>query len=191
MDAHWEFQSGAEIHTGANWVAEGLEEPFRIADGVVVPTGSYDGWEGQLVFNSNESSALSVAGRVQGGSFLSGDRLGGNATVTFRHSARLSTSLRLDYNDVSLAEGDFSTTLAGVRFGYFFTPRVSIQSLTQYSDQADSWFTNVRFAWLDTAGTGLFVVFNQANGFDTLERDTPLNRSFIVKFTKTFDVLRW
>jgi hypothetical protein len=188
VDAHWEFQSGAEIHTGANWVAEGLDEPFEIpGSDVIVPEGSYDGWEGQLVFNTNESAALSFTGRVTGGSFLSGERLGGSVTLTFRQSARLSTSVQLDHNDVRLPQGDFNTTLAGVRAGFFFTPRIAVQTLTQYSDQADTWFANVRFAWLDAAGTGLFVVFNQANGLGELKRDTPLNRSLVVKFTKTFD----
>jgi hypothetical protein len=192
VDSHWEFQSGAEIHTGANWVAEGLEADFEIpGSGVVVPQGSYDGWEGQLVFNSNESADLSFSGRVTGGSFLSGERLGGNVTVTFRQSARLSTALQLDHNDVRLPQGDFSTTLAGVRTGVFLTPRISVQALVQYAEQSDIWSANVRFAWLETAGTGLFVVYNQANGLGDLARDTPLNRSLVVKYTRTFDVGRW
>jgi hypothetical protein len=192
VDSHWEFQSGAEIHTGANWVAEGIEADFEVpGSGVVVPPGSYQGWEGQFVFNSNESADLSFSGRVTGGSFLSGERLGGNVTVTFRQGARLSTALQLDHNDVRLPQGDFTTTLAGVRTGFFVTPRISVQALVQYADQIDIWSANVRFAWLETAGTGLFVVYNQANGLGDLARDTPLNRSLVVKFTRTFDVLRW
>ena len=39
--------------------------------------------------------------------------------------------------------------------------------------------------------TGLFIVFNQANGLGALDRDTPLNRAVTIKYTKLFDVFRW
>jgi hypothetical protein len=76
------------------------------------------------------------------------------------------------------------------RAGYFFTPSIYVQSLIQYSDQADTWAANLRFGWLTTAGTGLFVVFNEARGVGPLERDTPLNRGLIIKFNRQFDLWR-
>ena len=79
----------------------------------------------------------------------------------------------------------------GLRLAYFFTPRIYLQSLTQYSDQADAWSMNIRLGWLDTAGTGLFIVYNQANGLDALRLDTPLNRGLTIKYTKLFNVARW
>jgi hypothetical protein len=50
----------------------------------------------------------------------------------------------------------------------------------------DTWSANVRFGWLDTAGTGLFVVLNTAQGFNTLEG--PLARSFIIKYNRQFNI---
>jgi hypothetical protein len=76
--------------------------------------------------------------------------------------------------------------LATFRAGYFFTPRTYLQSLIQYSDQLDTWSANVRFGWLQTAGTGLFIVYNDARGFNTL--DGPLNRSLVLKYSRQFDV---
>jgi hypothetical protein len=34
-------------------------------------------------------------------------------------------------------------------------------------------------------------VINQANGIDTLARDTPLSRSFVIKYSKLLNVARW
>jgi hypothetical protein len=65
----------------------------------------------------------------------------------------------VDYDDVRLEEGAFIRSLVGVRPGYFCTPRISLQSLIQYCHQAQLWSASVRFAGLNTAGTGLFVVF--------------------------------
>jgi hypothetical protein len=195
IDSHWEFEDGMELHTGTNWTREGLEEPFEIYQDesrtLVVPTGTYDGWEAQLVFFTNESALLSFNGGMTAGSFLTGSRVNPYGTFTVRPSSAFSAGLRLDYNDVSLPEGDFQAVLVGLRLAYFFTPRIYLQSLTQYSDLADAWSTNVRFGWLDDAGSGLFVVYNQANGFDSLERDTPLNRALTIKYSRLFDVARW
>jgi hypothetical protein len=191
VDSHVEWESGMELHPAWNWVREGLEQPFEIAEGIVVPAGTYEGWESALVFFTDESAAVSFNGGMNTGTFLTGSRWNPFGTVTVRRGSSISASVRVDYNDVSLPQGDFSATLAGLRLAYFLTPRIYLQSLTQYSDRADSWSTNVRFGWLNAAGTGLFVVYNQANGFDSLAMDTPLNRGFTVKFTKLFDVARW
>ncbi|MDX1493173.1 MAG: DUF5916 domain-containing protein [Longimicrobiales bacterium] len=191
IDSHVEFQDGMEFHPAVNWVREGLEEPFRITDDITVPVGTYDGWEMAWVFYTDESAPISFNGGLDAGSFLSGDRVRPYGTVTARYGSTASVSLRLDYNDVDLAEGSFEATVVGLRLAYFVTPSVSLQSLTQYSDLADAWSTNVRFAWLDEAGSGLFIVFNQANGFDSLDIGTPLNRAFTIKYSKLFNLARW
>ncbi len=200
VDSHWEWPSGAQIHTGANLNTEGIYAPFEIlGTGVVVPEGNYSGWESQLVFNSNPAARLSATSRINFGSFLSGSRRGGNGSITFRPNASFSTSARINYFDVTLPEGEFETVLLGMNFGYFFTPRVYLQSLIQYSNQVDSWSANLRFGWLNTAGTGLFIVYNDVQGFDFPDGLNPdggrfiesgtLARSFIVKFTRQFNVL--
>ncbi|MDA0329916.1 MAG: DUF5916 domain-containing protein [Gemmatimonadetes bacterium] len=191
LDSHIEFEDGMEIHPAFNWVREGLEEDFTITNGVVIPAGTYEGWEAGWVFFTNESAPLSFNGGLNAGNFLTGDRMNPFGTVTARYNSSLSGSVRVDYNDVNLPQGDFEATLIGVRLAYFATPRIYVQSLLQYSDLADSWSSNIRFGWLDDAGSGLFVVFNQANGFDTLARDTPLNRVVTVKYSKLFDVSGW
>ena len=93
----------------------------------------------------------------------------------------------VDYSNVHLAQGDFTRSLIGLKLAYFFTPRVSIQTLNQFNDQARIWKANVRFSWLNTAGTGLFIVFNdaeQANGFFNWTR--PVTHAFTIKFTRQF-----
>jgi hypothetical protein len=187
VDSHVEWNSGMFFSPAFNWNREGLEEPFEISDGVIVPAGTYDGWEAEWHFYTNPSAPVSFETLFTKGSFLSGDRQGHSAVLAFRHGSALSTALRFEYNDVNLPQGDFITRLGGVRVGYFFTPQIYLQSLVQYSDQSDNWSANLRFGWLSAAGTGLFVVYNQTNGIDTL--DGPLNKSFIIKFSRQFTVL--
>ncbi|MDH3735014.1 MAG: carbohydrate binding family 9 domain-containing protein [Gemmatimonadota bacterium] len=188
VDAHFEWANGALVSPAFNWVREGLFEPFTIpGTDVTVAEGTYDGWEAAWRFNSDPSANLAFDGGIDWGDFLSGTRKGGFANLTLRAGSFLSTSVRTVYNNVKLPEGDFDTTLAGLNLTMFFTPRVSLQSLVQYSTQVDRWSSNIRFSWLNTAGTGLFVVFNSVEGIQDL--DGNLSRSFIVKYTHQFNVL--
>ena len=188
LDSHWEWPDGMVVFAGTDWVREGLYEPFEIrGTDVVVPIGTYNGWEGNFAFNTNRSADLSSSNRLTFGSFLSGSRWAVSTGLTLRSGAAFSTSVSLDYNNVDLPEGRFETTLVGLNLGYFFTPRVYVQSLIQYSDQIDRFSANARFGWLNTAGTGLFIVYNEIQGVDEL--NGPLGRSLTMKYTRQFNVL--
>jgi len=133
----------------------------------------------------NPSAPFSFVLRGDFGPFYNGTRNGGNVNFTYRRGATLSTSLLLDYNDVRLDQGAFIRKLIGTRVAYFVTPRIFAQTLVQYSNQAHAWTANARFGWLGTAGTGLFVVYNdgeEAEGFFRWTR--PQTRSLVVKYTK-------
>ena len=187
IDSHIEWHSGMFFSPALNWVSEGLEEPFPIHEGITVPPGTYDGWDTSLLFYTNQAAPISFETRLDWGSFLSGTRRTQPVIVQLRHGSSFSTALRFEYNDVDLAEGSFIYRLAGLRLGYFFTPDIYLQSLIQYSDQADNWSANIRFGWLGPAGTGLFIVYNQAHGLGAIEG--PLNRALIIKFSRLFNVL--
>ena len=62
------------------------------------------------------------------------------------------------------------------------------QLLVQYNDRIDNWSTNLRLGWLQTANTGLFIVFNEnreVGGLPIGARD----RSIALKFSRMVDVL--
>ena len=89
---------------------------------------------------------------------------------------------------MSLPEGDFVTNLLKLRLSYSFTPRLYLQALVQYNDVTSNWSTNLRLGWLQTANTGLFVVYNENR--DPGERDMGLrDRSFTIKYSHMFDLL--
>ena len=182
-----EFADGGRFGPELNIYHEGLLAPFPISANVTIPAGSYDYATIGLDWATNPSVPFSVSVRGDVGAFYNGTRTGGSTTLTLRHGASLSSSVLLDYNDVRLDQGNFVRTLMGARVAYFFTPRVFVQSLMQYSNQARVWSANGRFGWLATAGTGLFIVVNdgeEADGFVRWRR--PHSRSIIVKYTRQF-----
>ena len=78
-------------------------------------------------------------------------------------------------------------SLAKLRISYSFTPKILLQALVQYDDVNDVTATNLRFSWLHSANAGFFVVYNEANEFDSRGRDT--GKEFIIKYNRIFDVL--
>lgn len=85
----------------------------------------------------------------------------------------------------------FDTTLASVRVGYAFSPNFYIQSLVQYNKQIEAWSGNFRVGWIDSAGTGLFVVYNERQS-DRLAGlyNGLLERTVSIKLSRQLDVHR-
>ncbi len=195
IDSHFEFANGAFFQLPAlNFMREGLKEPFEIADGVIIAPGTYDNFEWGFAYNTNRAAPISLDGRIDIGGFYSGHRKGGESTLNARFGETFAAGLRLSYYDVDLAEGSFETALVGLRAAWSFTPRIYLQGLLQYNEQTDTFSSNVRFGWLATAGTGLFLVYNDTENTGSFERTGfrrgPLDRTFVVKFTRQFDLTR-
>jgi hypothetical protein len=193
FDSHFEFSNGAFFQLPAiNFTREGLKQPFEIARGVTVPVGTYDNVEWGFAYNTDLSARFSAQGRVDVGGFYSGRRAGTTSTLNARVGEKLLAGLRVSYYDVDLAEGSFQTSLVGLRAAYSFTPRIYLQSLIQYNDQTQNFSSNLRFGWLNTAGTGLFVVYNDSERAELFDRGLsgwqPLDRTLVVKFTRQFNM---
>ncbi len=161
IDNHWEWESGLEIHTGVNVSHEGVREPFEIVEGVVVPSGSYNHQELQLVFSTDEAKPLSLILRSRIGGRFGGDRNQIEPSLRYRIGEKFTSELNWTYNDFSLPSGDFKVNVGGLRATYSFTPSISLQALVQYNDHNDVIATNLRFAWLQTANAGLYLVYNE------------------------------
>jgi len=143
-----------------------------------------------LVGITNQGAPASLEVRVTAGGFFGGSRVTTQGQVRGRIGDPFNAWLDFQRNDVSLPGGRFVTNLLKLRLSYSFNPRLYLQALVQYNDVIDNWSTNLRLGWLQTANTGLFVVYNENRA---TEQD-PLgigvrDRSLTVKFSPTFDLL--
>jgi hypothetical protein len=188
IDNHWEFRSGFEIHTGTNLVKEGVIEIFEISDSVFVSAGTYDDQEIQIMIMTNQAKPISFSSMNRIGGFFGGDRINMTPTVRLRYKDRFTSEFSFNFNKVNLPGGNFTTNLLRARLTYSFTPKMYIQSLLQYNNQSDQWSMNWRFIWQRSAGTGLYLVYNQAQDYDgiPIEKST---KSFVVKYSYLFDAL--
>ena len=191
IDNHWVWKTGTEVHTGVNFTTEGVVNSFMLSGLVEVPAGVYDHAEAQLVFFTNPNKPLSVSTRHILGGFFGGKRYANSGTLTWRVGDKFSSEWSLSHNDIRLPNGNFTTDVFRSRLSYSFTPNIFLQGLIQYNSVSDIVSSNLRFGWLQQSNTGLFVVYNFNRDNSYLSEDHHLNnQSFIVKFSKLFDVLK-
>jgi len=196
FDSHFEFKSQWEVHTGLNLIHEGLRSPFLIAPGIRVPVGKYDHAEAQIVFISPQAKPLNINVTTNVGGYYGGTRLAIAPAIRFRAGDKLSGTLNINYNRVTLPQGKFEANLFRLRASYSFSPRVFVQSLMQYNQQTRFLSGNFRFGWLQSANAGIFVVYNEGRERDTLDGarrdDSALglirDRSLVIKFSRLIDI---
>jgi hypothetical protein len=190
IDSHWEFQSGMEIHTGMNLTREGVKEPFDIVPGVTIQPGTYDHAEAMLRYTGDQSQPLNFAMLAIIGGRFGGDRVSLEPVMNYRIGEKFTSSLSYNYNDFDLPveNGKFTANLLRLRLSYSFTPKILLQLLTQYNEVSDTVTNNLRFSWLQSANTGLYLVYNEVD--DRGLGAPPRGREFIIKFSHIFDVLQ-
>jgi hypothetical protein len=187
IDNDFDWENGTLIATPINGTWEGLREPFEVYPGVIVPAGDHGGLRFSPMINTDRRKPISGRVNADFGRFLTGHQKSVNISLTLRKGGRFTVDSSWNRRAIDLPEGEFTTNLGNARVTFNFTPEVFVQSLVQYNDRTSRWSTNLRFHMLETAGTGLFVVYNDT---EALEGLGPVNRAFIVKYVRQFDVLR-
>jgi hypothetical protein len=166
---------------------EFLPRVFEISPGIELPVGSYDYSSVRVGYNIGQRRRVSAQLALDHGTFYSGHR---TSVQISRGRVNVSSQLSLEptytLNRVTLAEGAFTSHLAGTRITYTMTPSMFASALVQYRSDSRMVSTNARLRWEYQPGSELFVVYNEER--DTLGRSFPslMNRAIIIKVNRLF-----
>jgi len=188
FDVHWEFKNGYRIDTGMNVTTQGVKEAFDIVDGVTIQPGTYDHKEAQIVFLTNRAAPLSFSIRNYIGGRFGGDRKSIQPTVRYRFGEKFTSEFSVKHNNYDLPVGNFVTNLTALRLSYSFNPKMLLQALLQHNSGNDTLSTNLRFSWLQTATSGLYVIYNEFD--DSSFGALPKGKEFSIKYSYMFDALK-
>ena len=189
IDNHWEFRNGFRIDTGINFTREGVVDSFQIVSGEWVPPSTYDNKEIHVRTNTNLTKPFSIILVTKIGGFFNGDRKNFDTTLRYRFGDRFTSEVISKYNDVKLDDGgEFITHLIRSRLTYALSSNIYIQSLLQYNNQSDEWSMNWRFIWQQSAATGLYIVYNEAQDYDGIPI-AKSTKSFVLKYSYLFDIM--
>lgn len=189
VDNHWEWKSGFEIHTGVNFLHEGVRNSFEFAPGFEVEAGEYDDQEVQLVLITDDSQPLSMRVTAKIGGYFGGDRVQITPAINYRVGETFNARLGWAFNELQRPGNPqkLRVNVGSLRMTYSFSPQISLQALFQYNDATDVVATNLRFAWLTSADAGFYLVYNETRDED-VGMFTEKRREWILKFSHTFDL---
>ncbi len=183
LNTHQGGQGGAGLFRNR----EGLDAPFMIQPGIVIPAGEYtfSGINGEV--RTTNQRAVSARFNFSSGGFYNGDRNQYNVGMDWRPDEHLNLAINYNIQDVSLPGGDFMTRLVSLNANYAFNSKWSWINLVQYDNGSDVVGMNSRLRWNPKAGEDLYLVLNYNFGADgTFVGMNPSNAEIVLKYTKTF-----
>jgi hypothetical protein len=172
-------RTGDQLTIAYQDLTEGLNVPFEISPGIVLPTGRYGNKNMGIQFSTANHRKFAVSMRFVnyvGGGFYGGDRNDQFVDLTWRPSARFSANISYDYADIELPQGSFETRLVRMGFDFAFSSTLSLVNLIQYDNVSEMAGINMRLHWIPEAGRELYFVINHnAEDFD---RDNKFHSTF-------------
>jgi hypothetical protein len=187
MDWHWPitFQNSTFVEVGTNPNVEVIRQPFTINSrrGIQIVPGRYEFKEHFVLATTNAAARVSGNLRYSIGDFYDGYRRGYTLGLTVRANERLNVSGNVQFNDIDLPQGAFTTTLVTGRVNMNFSTKMFLNALLHYNTDARQWSSNVRFNIIHRPLSDFFLVYNERR--DTRSSDL-LNRALIAKLTYLF-----
>lgn len=154
---------------------------------VTIPVGEYSWLQHAFEYFHNPSARVSGTVRARIGNYYDGDFKSLELTSEYRITPKATASVGWTRQDIDLPYGSFVNNLVPIKANYSFTTLRSLSALLQYNGQTGQFSSNIRFAWLNRSGTGLFVVFNDRRDLLSSTSFDTLGRSFVVKYTRLID----
>jgi hypothetical protein len=184
MDWHWPltFHDSSFVEVGVNPNIEVIRTPFPINSrrNIRVMPGRYEFNEYFVIANTNSAAPLSFNTRYSIGDFYDGYRRGYTVGTTVRANEHFNVSGNVQFNDIALPQGAFTTLLLTGRVNYFFNTKVFLNALLQYNTDAQQWSSNVRFNVIHRPLSDIFLVYNERR---ESRSGNLIDRALIAKMT--------
>jgi hypothetical protein len=184
MDWHWPvtFHNSSFIEIGINPNVEVIRTSFPINSrrNIRVMPGRYEFNEYFLLANTNAAAPLSFNTRYSIGDFYDGYRRGYTVGTTVRANEHFNVSGNVQFNDIELPQGAFTTTLITGRVNYFLNTKVFLNALLQYNTDARQWSSNIRFNVIHRPLSDIFLVYNERRDSRSGEM---IDRALVAKMT--------
>ena len=186
------FHNGSSMQFSPHHEIENLYEPFRLPGGLVVPKGRYSWWYFPVTYNFNPAKKFtgSFQYRYEKDYFgEGGKRHRLEIKPVMKFTKRFSAEVDWQINRIGLPAKELRTFhLMNNRVNFAFSRKWLTSTLIQYSTTGELLGMNFRLNYIYRPGDNLFVVYNNYTSDTTpLSPYRVLDRSFVVKFTHSFD----
>lgn len=141
----------------------------------------------EVRYNSDRRDVFNYALSGAFGQFFNGNKYELNTDLNFRKQPFLSTSIKIQYNYISLPKpySSASIWLIGPKIDFTFNKNLYWSTFVQYSNQSETLGINSRLQWRFKPLSDLFIVYN--DNYRTTDF-SPRMRTLLLKFTYWLDV---
>ena len=157
---NWRLESGDRFEINVAPTGERLVAPFDVADGVVIPAGSYHFRRFRLEIETAAKRPLGGQVTWWFGGFYSGTLHQIEVEAAWKPSGTFAAEVYAERNIGRLPQGDFTTDLFGGRLQLNVSPDLTISSVAQWDNDTRTLGTNTRLRWTFDPVGDLFVVYN-------------------------------
>ncbi len=176
-----ENQSGDKFQVWGNWEHETLTAPFKIQEGVIIPTGDYDFYSLYGLTETTRNRKFSVQVEWKAGEFYDGSKVDIRGRLAWRPIPQLLLGLERQYINTNLPHGDFDIEINRLRVNANFSPTISWTNYLQQETETHFMTFNSQLRWIITPGNELTLTFNH----DWL-RESGTYRSQTADFSSQF-----
>ena len=180
---HFKLESADRFEFNVMPVGEQLEEPFEIADGVILQPGAYHWMRYRLELETASKRKVNGEFTWWFGGFYDGTLDQIELQLNLRPFSFLNFELSFERNIGSLPEGDFVQDLWAARVLLNFSSDLQLSSFVQYDNDSQNLGTNSRLRWTFSPKGDLFVVYNHNMLNDLTERWNYQSNQLILKLT--------
>lgn len=157
---NWRLESGDRVEANVVPTGERLFAPFEIAEGVVIPVGTYDWLRYRLEAGTASKRRLSGQLTWWFGDFYNGKLDQIQAEATWTPSPIVSFLANAEHNIGRLPAGDFNQTLLGLKARLNLSPDLQVNTFIQFDNESRSIGANTRVRWTFHPQGDLFVIYN-------------------------------
>lgn len=158
--------------------AEGLQEPFKLKEDIIIPAGEYWQTRYEMQGSTFRSRLFSLATNVNWGKFYAGKSTESEIGVQWRTSRFVNINLAYEKNWVNVPQGRFTTDLINNRIDYAINPNVFGSFLTQWNNADKEINLNYRLQIIPKIGTDFYLIVNQL--YDTSDSRWKLTQTVII-----------
>ncbi len=150
--------------------------------GITVPAGDYDTWFVGLRGGTSSNRPVVLRGNARYQSIYDGDITTIGGTVRLIPNANVSAVVGYRHNRIDLPNGSLDADIGSVRLAVALTTQFTVDALLQYNQADDALSANIRFNFIHTPGSDLFLVINEQRGMSDSIWDLN-TRSTVAKIT--------
>lgn len=170
---------------------EVVNTPFQlfrnIEGGITIEPDDYMFDEYTISVITGGYREISGSLHYKGGEFYDGDRVGVSSRLTWQPSPKFNMSVRYDWNEFNMPEGDIITQLFVANITYSFFLGLTWTNLIQYDNVSEVVGLNSRLTWNVIAGREAFFVLN--HNWQDFDRDNEFENAsseLVLKLGYTF-----